>query len=332
VKNQKLIYNDIIKGYSEIHLEKYGKVYFKHLTVEDSAGLEDTTDFYKSKAEGLGLPSEKEQLKILNEQGIWTDEEEQRRAELSSFVDGLRNSRKKLFLQKQLAGIDNQLNEAQDKLKDLETSKAESIGLTSERYAQKKSSEHYIRSVLYKDNQFKEKVISIEEFDHLTELDLNKLFEGYMEISKMFDDNSIKRISLAPFFLSIFYICGDDVVNLFGKPVIKLTFNQTNLFTYARYYKQMISDAKVKPPEDLYKDPDKLVDWLESAKEGQKAMEKALPEEGKAGAVSMVGATKEDLAKMGIDSGDPQTRMNLTKEAQKKGGTLDMEDFIRLHG
>ena len=101
MKNQKLIYNDIIKGYSEIHLEKYGKVYFKHLTVEDSAGLEDTTDFYKSKAEGLGLPSEKEQLKILNEQGIWTDEEEQRRAELSSFVDGLRNSRKKLFLQKQ---------------------------------------------------------------------------------------------------------------------------------------------------------------------------------------------------------------------------------------
>ena len=84
MRNQKLIYNDIIKGYSEVELEKYGKVYFKHLTVEDSAGLEDTTDFYKKKAEDLGLPSEKEQLKILEEQGIWTSEEEQERAELSS--------------------------------------------------------------------------------------------------------------------------------------------------------------------------------------------------------------------------------------------------------
>jgi hypothetical protein len=91
----------------------------------------------------------------------------------------------------------------------------------------------------------------------------------------------------------------------------------------------MLSEAKVKPPEELYDDPDGLVDWLESAKEGQKVLEKSMPEEGKAGATSIVGATKDDLKKMGVDT---VGQINLSKEAAKKGGTLEMEDFIRLHG
>jgi hypothetical protein len=45
-------------------------------------------------------------------------------------------------------------------------------------------------------------------------------------------------------------------------------------------------------------------------------------------ATSIVGANKEDLAKIGKD----ENRVSLHKEAQKKGGTLNMEDLMKMHG
>jgi hypothetical protein len=330
VKNQKSVYDDIIKGYTEIELEHYGKSFYKHITIEDSASIEDTSNAYRKKAEDIGLPSEKEQLITLNEQEIWTDEEEQKLQELKTLLSALKSTRRKLYLQKQIVPVEKQIEETQEEHDGLMGEKEESVGLTVEKYSSKKASEYYLRTVLFKDRECKNHLISKGEFEELDELALNSLYLSYIAISKMFDDRTVKCIALAPFFLSIFYICDDNPMTLFGKAVIKLTYNQTNLFTYARYYKHLITEAKVKPPEELYADPDKLVDWLESAREGQKVAEKAMVEEGKAGGMSIVGATKEDLKKMGLNS--PVGGINLSKEAAKKGGTLDMEDFIRLHG
>jgi hypothetical protein len=332
VKNLKLIYHDIINGFTKLTSEHHGEIFYKHLTIEDSASIEDTGDVYTEKATKIGLPTEKQQIKILDEQGIWTDKEELELHNLRILVEGLKTSRRKVFLQKDIAAIEKEAENSVLELKKLEGIKQESLSLTVEKYAQKKSSEYYIQNVLFKDSKFETPVITQDAFDELSEIDLGKIYETYVQISQMFEDTILKRIALAPFFLSIFYICDDNPMILFGKPVIKLTYNQTNLFTYARYYKHMLSEAKVKPPQELYEDPEKLVDWLESAKEGQKVLEKAMPEDGQAGGTSIVGATKEDLQKMGIDSSSTRGSVNLSKEAAKKGGTLEMEDFIRLHG
>ena len=45
-------------------------------------------------------------------------------------------------------------------------------------------------------------------------------------------------------------------------------------------------------------------------------------------ATSIVGSKKEDLAKIGKD----ENGISLHKEAQKKGGTLSMEDLMKMHG
>jgi hypothetical protein len=46
---------------------------------------------------------------------------------------------------------------------------------------------------------------------------------------------------------------------------------------------------------------------------------------------SLVGATKEDLKRLGIGQGAHES-MSLDKAAKKKGGKLDMQDLIKLHG
>ena len=43
-----------------------------------------------------------------------------------------------------------------------------------------------------------------------------------------------------------------------------------------------------------------------------------------------LGATKQDLKRLGLDN--PNETINLAKKAAEKGGRLNMEDMMKLHG
>jgi hypothetical protein len=92
-----------------------------------------------------------------------------------------------------------------------------------------------------------------------------------------------------------------------------------------------LSEAKHKPADELYEDPEKLIDWLESSKNAEEVLSKnegnSKKTEG-AIATSIVGASKEDLEKIGKD----KNSISLHKEAEKKGGILSMEDLMKMHG
>ena len=47
-------------------------------------------------------------------------------------------------------------------------------------------------------------------------------------------------------------------------------------------------------------------------------------------ATSLVGATKEDLKRLGLDN--PAETINMAKKAAEKGGKLSMDDLMKLHG
>ncbi len=49
--------------------------------------------------------------------------------------------------------------------------------------------------------------------------------------------------------------------------------------------------------------------------------------------MSVVGATQEDLRRMGLSAGASEevAATSLAKEASKKDGSLDMEDLIKIH-
>ena len=76
-------------------------------------------------------------------------------------------------------------------------------------------------------------------------------------------------------------------------------------------------------------EPEKLIEWAESSKNVKEILEKS-SSEGEGGASSIVGATKEDLAKAGIDQS--QDVIDLDQKAKEQGGRLSMEDMMKLHG
>ena len=127
-------------------------------------------------------------------------------------------------------------------------------------------------------------------------------------------------------------MCDDNPYYLYGKPIIDLTFYQMEVFSYSRYFRNALSEAKHKPSDELYDDPEKLIDWLESSKNAEEMLNKGSKKENtkSEGAIgtSIIGAKKEDLAKIGID----EKGISLHDEALKKGGVLSMEDLMKLHG
>ena len=109
-----------------------------------------------------------------------------------------------------------------------------------------------------------------------------------------------------------------------------MTFYQIEVFGYGRYYKSLIENSENKPPDEISGNPEKMVEWFESSKSAKEALDKSKVAGQDGAAQSLVGATKQDLKRLGLD--DPNETINLAKKAAEKGGRLNMEDMMKLHG
>ena len=149
----------------------------------------------------------------------------------------------------------------------------------------------------------------------------------------MFHSQNLKRVALSTFFLNYFYLCEDNPMIFFGEPVIKLSYYQIELFGYARHFKYLMSDLKTKPPDEYYEDPDKLIEYIEAGKSAQKMLEKGKSLDKEHTASSVIGATKDDLKRMGLTTttNEDVGSTDLSKEAAKKKGSLSMDDLIKIH-
>ena len=95
-------------------------------------------------------------------------------------------------------------------------------------------------------------------------------------------------------------------------------------------YKSLIENSDNKPPDEIASDPEKMVEWFESSKSAKEALDKSKVAGQDGAAQSLVGATRQDLKRLGLD--DPNETINLAKKAAEKGGRLSMEDMMKLHG
>ena len=78
-------------------------------------------------------------------------------------------------------------------------------------------------------------------------------------------------------------------------------------------------------PKNIEDNPDELVSLYESRKNSQDILDKSQDQQ----ATSIVGATKEDMERMGISN---QTGPDLGKLAQSKGGRLNMMEIMQALG
>lgn len=327
----RLLFVDILKGYTEAYY-KNNKVYFKHNTSFDSGDIDSKRQDFVRKAKSNGLPTEEEKEKYLILEKLWSQEKNEEIQKIKSYISNLKTTKSKLFRNEEINSINQQLNEQNLKLIQLISERKDLLGFTVEDYANKKVNEYYMYNSLFKDKNLNERFFSEDQFDELENKDVSEIIDIYNNINKDFSEKNLKKIALSSFYLSLYNMCENSAYYLYGKPVIYLTFYQIEVFSYSRYFRNALSEAKHKPADELYEDPEKLIDWLESSKNAEEVLAKTNMKENKKseGAVgtSIVGANKEDLAKIGAD----EKGLSLHGEALKKGGTLSMQDLMKLHG
>jgi hypothetical protein len=330
----KLVLADIFNGYSTMSSSLLGDelLYIKHLSIFDNIRTDkDYADALKI-AKDKKLPTEADQADYLEKEEIWTQKDEARITELKMYISNLKETKTKLFLKSQIEPIAKDIEESSIKLLKLMREKDRYLGFTAESYATKRSNEFYIQQSLFLDKSFKDLAIDDEAFNELSDEELSKVTQSFNLSTQNLHINSLKKISLMPFFCNYFYLCDDNPMTFYGKPVVALSFYQAELFAYGRYFKNLVQESKGSPPDEIKNDPEKLVEFYEMRKTADEVMEKLEQQSGeKTGASSLVGATAEDLEAIGYKKGTGKT-VDLAELAEAKGGTLSMDDFMDLHG
>jgi hypothetical protein len=326
-------YMDIVKGYSPALSEKFGSFYIKHIDYECTEDLDEVKEKLFKKATKEGLPDAKQREKDIIEEGFWSKEKDEKIKKSKEFLSRLKETKAKVLLQKEIDSINEDIKKTEKELEELVLEKLELIGYTAEVYTAKKVNEYYLRTTSFKDKDLKTKLLSDEEFDYLQDPDVADLTKAFGKYSERFEEENIKRISLCPYFLNFFSLSEDNPMVFYGKPVVELTFNQVDLFSYGRYFKNMIQNMKRPLTESELDDPDKIIDLFNSGQNADKITNKTQKKEGEGKATSIVGATKDDMERMGITPDEiKDPGISLHAEAAKKGGNLSMDDLIKLHG
>jgi len=324
----KSIYHDILNGYS-FYTDSKISFYIKHFSLEDLSLVHKKKLEVENKTKSSGLLDEKTQLKNLIDKDTWSQDKENEIVRYQTYIKDLIYTKSRLLKSKDIESMNLQIKENENKLNSLLKERQELLGTTLESYTNKKINEYYVYVSLYKDNALKERLLTKQEFDDLEYEELYNLYTKYNIGLSELNEKNLKKIALSSFFLNSFYLCDDNPYTFFGKPIINLTFMQTELFSYAKYFKGIISNSSVKVPDNVLNDPEALVSWYEGSKNAAELMRNAKNKNTEEPlGTSLVGASKEDLKKMNMKNTD---NISLTEEAKKKGGSLSFQDLIKLH-
>ena len=322
----KLIFSEIIEGYSFVPSKLFGDLKIKHINNFDAAKTDIKNHYYFEKAVSQGLEKREDKIDYLIKEKLWDPEKDKQAKKLEDVLRGMRKTKPKLLLQAQIDSINKDIEKNEIELGKILAEKESIIGFTAEEYAQRRINEYYMYISILNENG--NRLFGEDEFQELDEEQVTEIMTIYSKNNEKFKAEVLKKIALADFFTNIFYLCEDNVFNFYGKPVINLTFYQIEIYSYGRYFKSLIQNSEDKIPDHIVEDPDKLIEWAQSSKNVKEVLEKNSGEE--AGASSIMGATKEDLAKAGVDKNEDV--IDLSQKAKEQGGRLSMEDMMKLHG
>lgn len=266
-------------------------LYIKHLSHKEHLDLDDLQEKYFQLSKSKGLPDEAEQLLYLKKEGLWTEKDQlslvRQESMLARMVDGKRLIALPSMLErhnKDIAVEEEKLNKLKQKQRDL-------IGLTCEIYASKVVNEHYIIKSLYRDQKLTIPYFLNNEFDDIEDDELNKIVNKYNESVDPCSEKNIKKLSIQDFFQSYYFICNDDFFAFFGRPIFEFTYFQVKLANFARFYKNIMEGVNIRSlPKKCLEDPDYLEEYLNTTKKGKEMIDNTNGQ-----AVSIIGATKEDL-------------------------------------
>lgn len=272
------LYSQIVSGYTPATLGSK-KIYIKHFSDTEFSSYEEDYDSFLEEAKEKGLEEEGSKLKQLIELDHWSQDEEN---QIKSLELSISDAKKQLVETPvdQKSGVEGFVFQLQKKLYALERVKNELIGTTAETFAQRRNNERIILHSMYKDSELKIPFYNEEEFDNLSQSELAESISLYNKNMEFFTEQWIKKIAALPSFLNSFFLCNDDPVIFYGRPVIDLTLYQVDLFSKAKYFKSILSESEADGPSEKEYDEgmQAVVNWYDfqySMIQGKRASEKA---------------------------------------------------------
>lgn len=322
------IFRDIVQGYSEV-LVRGQKYYVKHLTSIDQVAIDEIRSLYLDKAIERGIPPLSEVLVDLNKEGLWTEENEAEIKRLELFIEQAQKNKTELVLKSQIDNQNESIQETRKKINDLLFKRKELLGSNAEDYADKRSNDYYIIKSFFSDKELSVKVFPEEkDYNDLYIDEISDFVSVYNNTFQMFEELKIQEMILQDFYY-IYFPFSDDTVGFFGNPVCHLTYNQLKLIVYTKIFKNIFENNQ-HIPEKIKKDPQALLDYGSVSDEAKERMKKQLSKEGDASTI--FGATAEDYEYAGLENPNDKPGISLQKAAEKKGGSLSMEDLMELSG
>ncbi len=323
------IYKNALVGYSIINFRN-AAVYIKHFSEIDYGEIQEIQEDFFKEAKNKGLPTEQEKVQSLIEEGVWSEANDKKIADLYSEVSNLKLTVKKLFIASQIKSTQKQAEALSLELDALEKEKLGLIGLTSEKYAEKKIHSIFLKYSLFKDKGLTQRFFNDDEFDEAPE----ELFWALIvmqnaALSDLSHEN-LKKVAASPFCLNSLLAAKGNPFTFYGKAICYLTNHQLDLFTFGARFKSVIESGEV-PPENLYNNIQSVVNWyemkLDSPSSSSKNKKKSKNDQGR----TVMGASKEEMKKMNDSSGGGA--LDLLAEANKAGKDgLSMNDLLKIHG
>ena len=217
--------------------------------------------------------------------------------------------------------INEQIIENREKIASLQQKRKEVVGQTADDYAEARSGDEILRFLLFKNKELTEHLYSEEEFGELETWQVIGLTKIHQEIQNRMTDSIIQEAVLRPFFSMYLSLC-ENVNGFYGKPVTELTVHQLRVVLYGRMFFNIFQHTE-DIPEDIKENPEKLLTYSENQRNKNTS---AIKDDAAGSAV--FGATNEDVKDLGGVAGG----VSLSEEAKKHGGTLNMEQMMRLAG
>ena len=311
---------EVFEGFSVLD-SSLGPIYIKHFHQLDTRKILGKRKLYIAQAEERGLLTEKSILKMLFEDDMWDDESEKEIQDKKKFIENLKTSLSKIVLpskrKEHLKLIDLEIK----KLNKLSFEREKLVGLTAEKYAERKVNKDFFESLLFLDEEFK-----TSPFDDLDYQDIETAKELANLEGQFFNrmnDGNISKAVLSPFF-GPYMPYSEDVINMFGEPLKNLTAFQLKMISYARSFLNIFKNSQKDIPDHVAKDPDLLIDFYNSQK-----TEKESKSTGESDATTYFGATRDDINHL---KDDDQNTITLGDAIKSKGGSLNMKDMVELHG
>jgi hypothetical protein len=289
----RLAFAEICLGYSRIDY-KGSLVYIKHFSHFDQVQIEADRERFLQIAKNKRIPTFDEKIEWLIKQELWSKKEDNKIRDLEGYLTGLKKSRANAFIKAQIDEWDKQINQAQNELNEILYKKNCLIGLTAEKYAEQKMEGSHIQGAFFKDNSLKEFLFYQDQYKRLDDEEVEELISIYIEHIKLFSHNSLRKISIAPFFTNYFYL-SEDYSKFFAKPLYELTYNQVNLIKYGNYFKSILMTVGDSISEEIRNDPDKLEEWANRSKNAKESGAKH--NDKKNGRTAYIGATEKDDGK-----------------------------------